>query len=304
MLSPGAYAMPDLASAFALDTQAARRAFDKAACGYDEAAVLHREVRIELLSRLELTTLKPRVILDAGAGTGHASRALRKRYPDALVIAADLSLGMLTAARRQQGWLKPFSRLCADALNLPLQEGSVDLIVSNLMLQWCDPDPVFAEFARILQPQGLLSFTSFGPDTLRELRESWARVDQHVHVHPFMDMHDLGDALVRNGFADPVLDTERYTLQYATLEDLFKDLKATGATNADRQRRRGLMSRDRLARLKAEYERRRRDGRLPASYEVVFAHAWSPPQKRRPGPRDVVTLNEMRQALKRRRAPS
>jgi malonyl-CoA O-methyltransferase len=293
--------MRDPSDAFALDTRAARRAFDRAAARYDEAAVLHREVGIELLSRLELTTLKPQVILDAGAGTGHASRALRKRYRDALVIALDFSFGMLTAARRQQGWLKPFSRLCADALHLPVKDGSVDLIVSNLMLQWCDPEATVAEFARILKPEGLLAFTSFGPDTLRELRDSWARLDADAHVHPFMDMHDLGDALVRNGFADPVLDTERYTLEYASLEDLCKDLKATGAKNADRQRRRGLTSPDRFKELKTEYETHRRGGRLPATYEVVFAHAWSPP-KRRPGAPNTVSLDEVRRALKRRRA--
>ena len=293
--------MRDPEDAFALDTRAARRAFDRAASRYDGAAVLHREIRIELLSRLELTTLKPLVILDAGAGTGHASRALRKRYPEALVVALDSSFGMLIEARRQQGWLKPFSRLCADAGGLPLKAGSVDLIVSNLMLQWCDPEAVFAEFARILQPQGLLAFTSFGPDTLRELRQGWARLDAEAHVHPFMDMHDIGDALVRAGFADPVLDTERYTLQYQNLEDLFGDLKATGAHNADRRRRRGLTSPDRLKALKAEYETHRQDGRLPATYEVVFAHAWSPPERNFKGGPNTVSLDEMRQALKRRR---
>jgi malonyl-CoA O-methyltransferase len=294
--------MRDSSGGFALDALAARRAFDKAAPRYDEAAVLHRDIRVELLSRLDLTTLRPLVILDAGAGTGHASRALRKRYRDAHVIALDASFGMLREARHQQGWLKPFSRLCADAQRLPLKEGSVDLIVSNLMLQWCDPDAVFAQFARILKPSGLLAFTSFGPDTLRELRESWARVDAEVHVHPFIDMHDLGDALVRNGFADPVLDTERYTLEYSTIEDLFKDLKATGASNADRGRRRGLTRPERFAGLKGEYEKLRVNGRLPATYEVVFAHAWSPPEKRRDGAPNTVSLNEVRAALKRRRS--
>lgn len=294
--------MRDPSDAFALDTRSARRAFDRAAPCYDEAAVLHGEVRIELLSRLELTTLKPGAILDAGAGTGHASRALRKRYRDALVVALDSSFGMLTQARHQQGWLKPFSRLCADALQLPLKDDSVDLIVSNLMLQWCDPEGAFAEFARILKPSGLLAFTSFGPDTLRELRECWAQLDADAHVHPFMDMHDLGDALVRNGFRDPVLDTERYTLEYSSLEDLFKDLKTTGGNNADRQRRRGLTSPARLRDLKRQYEAYRRGGRLPATYEVVFAHAWSPPDKRGLGAPNTVSLDEVRRALKRRRA--
>src|SRR5208337_2785741 len=179
---------------------------------------------------------QPRAVVDAGAGTGLGSRALKRRYPSALVIALDSSRGMLRAAARQQSWLRPFARLSADAGRLPLKDGSIDLIVSNLMLQWCDPDAVFAEFRRVLAPQGLLCFSAFGPDTLRELRTAWAQVDSRTHVHEFIDMHDLGDALVRSGFAAPVLDVERITLQYRDVRGVAADLKATGARNAARDR--------------------------------------------------------------------
>jgi malonyl-CoA O-methyltransferase len=293
--------MTDEAGAFALDLLRVRRSFDRAADTYDAAAVLHTEVRENLLQRLELTALAPRTVVDAGAGTGHASRALKRRYPKALVIALDSSRGMLRAAARQQSWLRPFARLCADAQNLPLADGSVDLILSNLMLQWCDPDAAFAEFRRVLAPHGLLSFSAFGPDTLRELRTAWGEVDSHSHVHQFIDMHDLGDALVRGGFAAPVLDVERFTLTYPDVRRVAADLKATGAHNADRGRAKGLTSPRKFAAMQAAYEKFRRDGRLPATYEVVFAHAWAPGETRAHRGEAAVSLEEVKRQLKARR---
>jgi malonyl-CoA O-methyltransferase len=268
--------MSEFPDAYALNFRWARRSFDRAARTYDAAAVLHAQVRNSLLQRLEFTTLAPRAVLDAGAGTGHASRALRRRYPKALVIALDASSGMLHMAARQQSWLRPFVRVCADAHALPLGDGSVDLIVSNLMLHWCNPDAVFAEFRRVLAPHGLLSFSAFGPDTLRELREAWRAVDAYSHVHRFIDMHDLGDALVRAGFAAPVLDVERFTLSYLDVRKVAADLKATGAHNASLGRAPGLTGPRKFAAMQAAYERFRQNGRLPATYEVVFANAWVP----------------------------
>ncbi|HMI73680.1 MAG TPA: malonyl-ACP O-methyltransferase BioC, partial [Steroidobacteraceae bacterium] len=280
-----------------------RRSFDRAAKTYDAAAVLHAEVRENLLQRLHLTTLNPSVVLDAGAGTGHASRSLKRRYPKARVIALDSSQKMLHEAKRQQSWLRPFERVCADAELLPLGEGSVDLIVSNLMLQWCNPDAVFAEFRRVLAPHGLLSFSAFGPDTLRELRAAWKQVDSHSHVHQFIDMHDLGDALVRGGFAAPVLDVERFTLQYLDVRKVAADLKATGAHNATAGRPRGLTSTRKFAAMQAAYENFRQEGRLPATFEVVFAHAWVPAQsaRRTHGDAASVSLEEIKRELRARR---
>ncbi|HEY2145463.1 MAG TPA: malonyl-ACP O-methyltransferase BioC [Steroidobacteraceae bacterium] len=268
--------MSDPPEAYALNSRWVRRSFDRAAGTYDAAAVLHAQVRETLLQRLDFTTLIPSAVLDAGAGTGHASRTLRRRYPKALVVALDASTGMLRMAARQQSWLRPFARLCADAQALPLKDGSIDLIVSNLMLHWCNPDAVFAEFRRVLAPHGLLSFSAFGPDTLRELRDSWGEVDSRTHVHQFIDMHDLGDALVRGGFAAPVLDVERFTLSYLDVRKVAADLKATGAHNATQGRAPGLTGPRKFAAMQAAYERFRQDGRLPATYEVVFAHAWVP----------------------------
>jgi malonyl-CoA O-methyltransferase len=295
--------MSDDIGAYALEPRWVRRSFDRAAKTYDAAAVLHAEVRENLLARLQLTALSPSVVLDAGAGTGHAARALKRRYPKAQIVALDSSRLMLHEAARQQSWLRPFARVCADAGLLPLADASVDLIVSNLMLQWCNPDAVFAEFRRVLAPHGLLSFSAFGPDTLRELRTAWDQVDSHSHVHQFIDMHDLGDALVRAGFASPVLDVERYILKYLTVRKVAEDLKATGAHNATTGRARGLTGARKFAAMQAAYENFRQDGRLPATYEVVFAHAWVPAQSLRRDPKDgtSVSLEEIKRELRARR---
>src|ERR1700690_919244 len=295
--------MSDDIGAYALEPRWVRRSFDRAAKTYDAAAVLHAEVRENLLARLQLTTLNPSVVLDAGAGTGHVARALKRRYPKAQIVALDSSRLMLHEAARQQSWLRPFARVCADAGLLPLADASVDLIVSNLMLQWCNPDAVFAEFRRVLAPHGLLSFSAFGPDTLRELRTAWDQVDSHSHVHHFIDMHDLGDALVRAGFASPVLDVERYILKYLTVRKVAEDLKATGAHNATTGRAKGLTGARKFAAMQAAYENFRQDGRLPATYEVVFAHAWVPAQSSRRDLKDgtSVSLEEVKRELRARR---
>jgi malonyl-CoA O-methyltransferase len=295
--------MSDDIGVYALDPGSVRRSFDRAAKTYDAAAVLHAEVRENLLGRLQLVTLVPGVVLDAGAGTGHASRALKRRYPKARVVALDSSPQMLRMAGKQQSWLRPFERVCADAQALPLRDASVDLIVSNLMLQWCDPDAVLAEFRRVLSPSGLLSFSAFGPDTLRELRTAWGQVDDLSHVHQFIDMHDLGDALVRNGFAAPVLDVERFTLQYLDVRKVAADLKATGAHNSTAARARGLTGPRKFAAMQTAYEQFRQDGRLPATYEVVFAHAWAPTHMAPRGPAEPtrVSLEEIKRELRARR---
>jgi len=268
----------DDAGGHAIERGEVRRAFDRAAAGYDAAAELQRRVRDELLSRLDYVKLEPAAVLDLGTGTGHAALALKRRYPASTVVAIDLAESMLREARRRQTLFRRFGRVCADAAALPLRSGAVDLVYSSLMLQWCDvPDGVFAECRRVLRPGGLLSFTTFGPDTLVELRRAWAEADDGgVHVSRFLDMHDVGDALVRAGFAEPVMDVDRITLTYADVRGLMRDLKAIGAHNAASGRRRGLTGKSTFARMVEAYERVRRDGRLPATYEVVYGHAWAP----------------------------
>ena len=283
----------DDAGGHAIERGEVRRAFGRAASSYDAAAELQRRVREELLSRLDYVKLEPAAVLDLGTGTGHAALALKRRYPSATVVALDLAESMLREARRRQTLFRRFQRVCADAAALPLRSGTVDLVYSSLMLQWCDvPDGVFAECRRVLRPGGLLSFTTFGPDTLVELRRAWAAADDGgVHVSRFLDMHDVGDALVRAGFAEPVMDVDRITLTYAQVRDLMRDLKAIGAHNAASGRRRGLTGKATFARMVEAYEGLRRDGRLPATYEVVYGHAWAPAASAgRPGPSGEVRV--------------
>jgi len=262
---------------FDIDVARVRRSFGRAAVQYDAAAVLQSRVRRELLERLDVVRLEPAVVLDLGAGTGHASLALKRRYRSSQVVALDLAEGMLREAGHRQTLLRRFRRVCAHAAALPLRDGGVDLVFSNLMLQWCtDPDAVFGECRRVLKPGGLLTFTTFGPDTLHELRRAWAAADERTHVNRFIDMHDLGDALVRAGLVEPVMDVERFTLTYAEVRDLMHDLKAIGAHNANLGRARGLTGKGALARMTTAYEAFRRDGRLPATYEVVYGQAWCP----------------------------
>ena len=255
-----------------------RRSFDRASTSYEAAAVLQSRVRAELIERLALVALEPRTVLDLGCGTGQGARELRRRFPRARVIALDLSPGMLREARRRESWRRRFDRVCADGARLPLRPASVDLVVSNLMLPWAvDLDAQLAELRRVLAPRGCLSFSTLGPDTLRELREAFAEIDGAAHVHPFFDLHDIGDALVRAGFADPVMDVDRLSATYAGPEALIGELRGLGATNALATRPRSLAGRARRARLMAALERRRGpNGRLAVSGEVVYGQAWCP----------------------------
>jgi malonyl-CoA O-methyltransferase len=276
--------MPVDADIYRVDKRQARLAFERAASTYDAAAALQQEIGRRMLERLDLIRLQPARILDLGAGTGEFSRALMRRYRGADVVALDLALNMLRRTRRRGGWFRRPGCVCGDAERLPFVAGSFQFIFSNLMLQWCqDLDPVFAELRRVLAPGGLLMFTTFGPDTLKELRASWEAADGYSHVNRFIDMHDVGDALVRARWAEPVMDAERITVTYREARTLMQDLKHLGAHNITAGRPRGLTGRQRLQRVMQAYETYRLDGVLPASYEVVYGHAWAPPERHAAG---------------------
>ncbi len=266
-----------------LDRVAIRRHADCASARYDAAAVLAARLREDLLRRLELIALVPGTVLDLGCGTGHGAAALAARWPRARVIALDASPAMLGEAARREG-AERIERLLADAEAVPLPDASVDVVFSNLMLPWCeDIDAVFTEVARILKPRGLFTITTLGPDTLLELRAAWLAADRDAAMHPFTDMHDLGDGLVRAGFAEPVLDVSRFTLTYPDAVAVLRDLKETGTQGAATGRARGLTGRGKLRAMEAAYERYRSGGVLPASYEVVFGQAWGAIERERPG---------------------
>ncbi|MHB1527931.1 MAG: malonyl-ACP O-methyltransferase BioC [Acidiferrobacteraceae bacterium] len=259
-----------------LDKRQIRTAFERAASGYDHAAPLQRMVGDRLLERLDVLAIAPQRVLDAGAGTGYCLPLLRRRY-STTVIALDLALAMLHQARRRDRWRSRSPCVCADAEQLPLAQASVGLVLSNLTLQWCDAEAAFREFARVLAPEGLLLFSSFGPDTLKEVRAAWAGVDDEAHVHDFVDMHDLGDGLVRSGFSEPVLDVDRITLRYSEASDILSDLKGLGAHNARTGRFSGLTGKDRFRRFEERLSAGRgEDGRIPVTFEVVYGQAWRP----------------------------
>jgi malonyl-CoA O-methyltransferase len=266
--------MSDDSDAFDLDRRAVRASFDRASADYEAAAVLQARVADELLERLDTFDFRPDTVLDLGAGPGRATAVLKRKYRSALVIALDLAPGMLQEARRHQRLFHRFQRVCADASRLPFADASVDVIFSSLMLQWCDLDTTFAEAQRVLKPTGFFAFSTFGPDTLKELRASWAEVDDYHHVHQFMDMHDVGDALVRAGLVEPVLDVERMRLTYANVMGLMRDLKTIGAHNLTAGRAKGLTGKSRLEKMVSAYEAFRQDDRLPATYEIIYGAAW------------------------------
>jgi malonyl-CoA O-methyltransferase len=266
---------------YRLEKSQVRAAFEQVARRYDEHAVLQHEVGRRMIERLDLIRLQPRHVTDIGCGTGRATVALAQRYSGAQVVAVDLATAMLLHARQRLPlrlrWQRRFHYVCADAECLPLADACTDMVFSNLTLQWCnEPDRAFREFHRIATPGGLVMFSTFGPDTLKELRDSWRQVDNLTHVNLFMDMHDVGDALVRCGFVNPVMDVEHFTLTYPDVYQLMRDLKGLGAHNVTVGRPRGLTGKRRMATLAHAYQRHARDGRLPATYEVVYGHAWVP----------------------------
>ncbi len=260
----------------ALDKVGVRRSFNTSTETYDRASALQKYAGNQLLERLVLMKTSPLRILDLGSGPGLFSRELARMYRRARIIQLDIADRMLKTSRQHDS--RFFSRqtyLCADGEHLPLAPATIDLVYSNLMLQWSqDPDRLFRELAAALRPDGLVVFATLGPDTLKELRDSWAAVDDHAHVHTFIDMHDLGDALIRAGFSDPVMEVEMVTLSYSNLSVLVNDLKGLGAHNINRDRRRTLTGKSRYLQMEAGYEKLRDNGMLPASYELIYGHAW------------------------------
>jgi malonyl-CoA O-methyltransferase len=282
-----------------VDQRQVRRNFARAASTYDQVSVLQREVGSRMLERLDYVRIEPQRVLDLGCGTGASLTSLQERYPKATLLGVDFSDPMLRAGQAQGSrlrWLLPFLRsqrpllLAADATSLPFSSHSIDLLWSNLMLHWLDdPLSAFREVHRLLKHDGLLMFSTLGPDTLKELRASFA--DGYLHTQRFTDMHDYGDMLVACGFADPVMDAEVLTMTYASFDDLLSDLRRSGSACAMRARRHGLMGRLAWVEARAAYEQLARAGRLPATIEVVYGHAWKGQPKKTADGRAIVRFD-------------
>lgn len=291
--------------------RAIRRSFERAAATYEAAASLQKEVARRLDEHLDEMKIQPARILDAGCGPGIGFDHLRARYPQAELIGLDLALAMLQQARGHAAPPSLFGRLaklwqsvpevryvCGDIEALPLAKDSVDLIWSNLALQWATDLPTaWRQLHRILRPEGLLLFSSFGPDTLKELRAAFAGLDGYGHVNRFIDMHDIGDMLVHAGFAQPVMEMERITVTYPDLKGVLRELKEIGAHTVLEGGRSGLMGRREWQRLTENYERFRSEGRLPATFEVIYGHAWAGRKDKLEDGRQVIEFQiQQRQA--------
>ena len=260
------------------DRRQLRRSFGRAASRYTEVAALQREVEARLLDQLAyLDDRQPQRILDLGSGPGRAAGAMKKRWPKAEVTAVDAALPMLREVPKHTRFWRPVRRVNADVSKLPFADQSTDLIFSSLCLQWLDDLPaVLSEFRRVLRPEGLLLFSTFGPETLSELRDAYLMAGETPPLSPFAAIQQVGDALLAAGFKDPVLDRDRYTLTYPDLRTLMHELRAIGAGDARADRRRGLGGRARLQQVTTNYESQRRDGVLPSTWEVITAQAWGP----------------------------
>ncbi|MDX1517898.1 MAG: methyltransferase domain-containing protein [Woeseiaceae bacterium] len=259
-------------NSYAIDSAAVERRFDRAARTFDDADFLHALTRDGLIARLQPMTVEAGTVVDLGCGTGAAIRPLAKQFRGARIIGVDRSQGMLERCRSRRLWFTRSSFIKADARELPFADHSVDVVFSNLLMPWIDDlSPLAREVSRILRKDGLFAFSTLGPDTLGTLRDAWAAVDDAVHVHRFIDMHDVGDSMARGGLRDPVLDVDRTTVTYEDAGGLFRDLAATGARNALSHRRSGLTGRQHFERMRRRLEA---SGKFAVDVEIVYGHCW------------------------------
>ncbi len=267
---------------YRVDPRAVRRNYARHARAAAAGDGIAREVAGRMAERLEYIRLSPRRILDLGCGLGADRAELQARFADARIVGADACEELLRPAATTGGLLKRIlgrsspQVVAADARGLPFPRASFGMVWSNLMLQWLDdPAPALAEIHRVLEVDGMLMFSTLGPDSLKELRSAFP---EHS-VHRFIDMHDIGDALLRAGFGDPVMDMQMLTVTYREQKRLFEDLRLGGHANARADRPRGLSGRTRWQADLARLEQTRRDGRLPVTLELVFGHAWKVPPR-------------------------
>ncbi len=244
-----------------------RFAFNKASNDYNDYAFLQKEIAVRLDQKLNAISSKADIILDLGAGTGLLSQQLTKRFSDSKIICLDFAQQPLKHNLSS-------NKICANANHLPLLDNSVDMITSNLMMQWCpNLDTLFSECFRVLKNNGLFLFSTFGPDTLKELKKSWSIVDNKTHVNTFIDMHNIGDQMLQSGFQNPVMEMETLTLTYQTVIDLLRDLKAIGAQTVTK-RSKSLTGKNKFQLMIKMYESYKNNGKFPATYEVIYGHAW------------------------------
>lgn len=244
-----------------------RESFERAAHSYDDAALVQRQVGERLLATLSIEP-DPATIIDAGCGTGHGCRLLRRRWPGAHLTAVDFATTMLPMARGDAD-----SCLAADIEALPCAGQSFSVWWSNLTVQWCDGERVFAEAHRVLRPGGRLALSTLGPETFAELRTAFSGIDRHRHTLSFSDAESIATALSRAGFVDVRLQRQAIELHYPNLKALLRAVKAIGANSVGEGARDGLLGRGAWQRVQAAYEQHRAPEGLPARYDVILAYA-------------------------------
>lgn len=252
-----------------------RRRFDRAAERFDDFDFVHAVTRDGLFARLEPMRVEASTVVDLGCATGTACKPLAKRFRGAQVISVDQSANMLRKASSKKGWLAKHTFIEASADALPLADQSVDLVFCNQLLPWVnDAAAVFVEVNRVLRKDGLFIFASLGPDSFSELRRAWQATDQGVHVNQFLDMHDLGDAAVRSGLSDPVLDVDRLTVRYENTRSLFRDLTGSAARNCLSDRALSLTGKQRFEHMCRELQDADKPSAIELELELVYGHCW------------------------------
>lgn len=278
------------------------KVFQRCAPDYEAFAKIHQEIEHRLLTRLDYFLMQPRTILDLGCGTGILSAQLKQRYPEALVVSTDIAQSMLAQVHKKQTPSHQWPLICADMNLLPFDSASFDLIVTNQAIHWSsDIGGLFAELNRVLRLNGCLMFSTLGPDTFQELRQSWAKIDSDGHVNEFLDMHHLGDALLAEHFLDPVVDMEYLTVHYPSVKELIRSLKKQGVHNHHPKKSRGLTSVQRWNIFeKMMHTLSTDEGKIPLSYEVIYGHAWKgATQVTEQGAESWVSVDELRQQLRK-----
>jgi malonyl-CoA O-methyltransferase len=252
-----------------------RRRFDRVAATFDDADFVHRATFDELLQRLSPVVIEPSDVLDLGCASGSGSKQLARRYRRSRIICLDASFAMMQQARKKRSLFRKPAVLQGDASRIPLTSGSIDLVFANMLLPWIHDHPAcLSEVARVLRKDGVFAFATLGPDSLSEIREAWRSIDEDWHVNAYPDMHDIGDALVRAGLRDPVLDVDYLTVTYRDTEALYRDLTRAGARNCLHGRRRTLTGKARFKAMDELLAAHMADNVLSLKLELVYGHAW------------------------------
>jgi len=250
--------------------------FDRIAANFSDYSFLQNEIGIRLFERMEMMNINPNRVLEVGCADGYLTRLIAQKFPKAKIMAFDISSQMIKNAKQGQGFFSPIKFKQADPEQLPMNNNSMDLVVSNLAYDYCvEPKKMLLEFNRVLKPGGLLLLSAFGPDSLMELRQSWLQIDPKAQFKAFIDMHIIGDQIQAAQFKNTLMDRDLIQLKYQTLKGLLQELKAAGGQNLHSKRSKGLWGKKAFKNYEKQMERlRTEDGQLTVTCELVFGHAW------------------------------